>query len=755
MEIKYSEYQKDIFEFIEYGYGNAVISAVAGSGKSTTIIKALDFIKPNKKVLFLAFNNSIVEELRKKITRENTDIKTLHSLGLSILKFNYKNITLDENKYRNKLLEIIKENYIEYSDEKYISNILKLCNLGRYFLVRNVSELIKISNKYNIDIIDNELLLSLKLIQWGKESIGGDLNTIDYTDMIYLPNVLNVKIFKYDFIIIDEAQDLSISQMSLFMKCLKQGGRFIGVGDKKQCQPKGTKVLMSNGFYKNIEDLTKNEEIVSYDKENDVVIEKCNINNIVRNRYSGHVIVIETDSKKTKYTPEHICVVKFSNYTDNKYALYLMEKDGFFRTGIAPLCDANNEITCVSMARKEMADRLWILNIYDNSMDAYIEEQYYSIEHSIPRITFNNENINKDYIDSYYNRLDKKKLTNNSKYVLNIFNRDYYYPIWRKEDDVKIYKNKLFEINPYNIMKDVMEVLVFDDDLNKTYNKVSNIYEELYNDYVYSMEVDKYELYISDNILTHNCINAFAGSDIESFNKLKNTPNTIDLPLSISYRCPKNIVKFAQKIVPEIMFSENAVDGIIDFKSTINDLKDGDMVICRNTTPILKLYVELLNNNIKCYIKGSDIGLNLIDLIKYIETDDIKEMLLKLNEIVVRYINLNNSECDNIDEIYETQSYNDLIEKIECLKILSKGLKTKKELISKIYDIFVDENKEGICLSTIHKSKGLEADNVYVLNRHLTPSKFAKQGWELEQEENIEYVSYTRAKKKLGFIFIS
>ena len=49
----------------------------------------------------------------------------------------------------------------------------------------------------------------------------------------------------------------------------------------------------------------------------------------------------------------------------------------------------------------------------------------------------------------------------------------------------------------------------------------------------------------------------------------------------------------------------------------------------------------------------------------------------------------------------------------------------------------------------------MEADNVYILNKNLTPSKYAKQEWEIEQEQNLEYVSFTRAKKQLGFIYYS
>ena len=56
-----SKYQKTVYTYIQKGKGNAVIDAVAGSGKSTTIVNALKLIPTYKRVLFLAFNKSIVD----------------------------------------------------------------------------------------------------------------------------------------------------------------------------------------------------------------------------------------------------------------------------------------------------------------------------------------------------------------------------------------------------------------------------------------------------------------------------------------------------------------------------------------------------------------------------------------------------------------------------------------------------------------------------------------------------------------------
>ena len=71
---------------------------------------------------------------------------------------------------------------------------------------------------------------------------------------------------------------------------------------------------------------------------------------------------------------------------------------------------------------------------------------------------------------------------------------------------------------------------------------------------------------------------------------------------------------------------------------------------------------------------------------------------------------------------------------------------------NKINIIFSDNEKDGICLSTIHKAKGLEADNVFILCESLMPSKHARKKWEIESEQNLIYVAITRAKKTLNYI---
>ena len=89
---------------------------------------------------------------------------------------------------------------------------------------------------------------------------------------------------------------------------------------------------------------------------------------------------------------------------------------------------------------------------------------------------------------------------------------------------------------------------------------------------------------------------------------------------------------------------------------------------------------------------------------------------------------------------------------IKTLEELPKTIITKDNLNKFISDIFKDEGHDGIQLSTIHKAKGLEADNVYIICPSLIPSKLARTEAEIAEEKRLQYVMCTRPKESLNFV---
>jgi hypothetical protein len=114
----------------------------------------------------------------------------------------------------------------------YIYNIIKLSEYCRYYLAFSTREIKKIVNQYGLSLVRDEIAVCTEVLRWGAKN----LKTIDYTDMIWLTNHLNLttKKHQYDFIFIDEAQDTSIMQQKMVEKCFKRGTRFVTVGDDFQ-----------------------------------------------------------------------------------------------------------------------------------------------------------------------------------------------------------------------------------------------------------------------------------------------------------------------------------------------------------------------------------------------------------------------------------------------------------------------------------------------------------------------------------------
>lgn len=253
-------------------------------------------------------------------------------------------------------------------------------------------------------------------------------------------------------------------------------------------------------------------------------------------------------------------------------------------------------------------------------------------------------------------------------------------------------------------------------------------------------------------------INQFAGSSDEAFKYLCSYPHTTIFDLPITYRCAQKITSYANKIVPSLLCRKDADEGKIQQNVRMSYLKNGDMVLARTKAPLIKLYTRLLRRKVKCYIKGQEIGDNLLKVISSYNYKDLNTDLKKDGLFLRLYENLFNER----NKLMETHSLemNDatlssyimnLYDTINTLSILAENKTTKEQLIDHIKNIFGNEN-DGVCLSTIHKAKGLEANNVYILCHSAMPSKLAKTNWEIEQEKNLMYVAYTRAKHCLGFI---
>ena len=109
---------------------------------------------------------------------------------------------------------------------------------------------------------------------------------------------------------------------------------------------------------------------------------------------------------------------------------------------------------------------------------------------------------------------------------------------------------------------------------------------------------------------------------------------------------------------------------------------------------------------------------------------------------------------------YRRMNVEDLYEVLEELQNSAKGFDTYNDWFEHIENYTAElekiyrqqnQNPESVALATLHSSKGLEYDNVYIIdvNEGIMPYKKAVLDNEVEEERRMFYVGMTRAKKKL------
>lgn len=234
-------------------------------------------------------------------------------------------------------------------------------------------------------------------------------------------------------------------------------------------------------------------------------------------------------------------------------------------------------------------------------------------------------------------------------------------------------------------------------------------------------------------------------ADTSILESIKAQPSTKILPLPISYRCPKQVIKLAQSWVPDITCPDTAIEGEITDIS-LNELyklaKPGCFVLSRTNAPLIKICMALIRNNVKANIRGRDIGKQLGYLLKKSKKKQTPAFLKWLEEW-------------KIEELAKLKEKNinpeNLLDRVECLTTLCDECKTLEEVSKKIDELFNDiDEKNMVILSSVHRSKGLERENVFLL-KWTFRAWFDNMHWleKPNEEANIAYVGITRSKSKV------
>ncbi len=219
--------------------GNIKINAVAGSGKTTTIIEYARSRPHSSRILYLAFNKSVKLEATRKFSAlklYNVRVETAHSLAYKCIVFNngYK---VKPGAYKSyEIVEILGlkgkagEKLVEYVIANHINKLLTyFCN----------------SDKSKVNDLDyTEIISEPKAKQFVKIHLATikkqariflakmDRGEIDIIHDFYLKKYqLSRPKLNFDYILFDEAQDASPAMLDVF---LRQRAVKVIVGDTHQ-----------------------------------------------------------------------------------------------------------------------------------------------------------------------------------------------------------------------------------------------------------------------------------------------------------------------------------------------------------------------------------------------------------------------------------------------------------------------------------------------------------------------------------------
>lgn len=251
------------------------------------------------------------------------------------------------------------------------------------------------------------------------------------------------------------------------------------------------------------------------------------------------------------------------------------------------------------------------------------------------------------------------------------------------------------------------------------------------------------------------------------------------LPLSICYRCPTSHLTMARWVEPRIEARDGADvgtllrygdDGVLCCDAPhLHDLdcdclrgneealatepalyQPGDVIVSRAKAPLVKVAYWLLRRGVKAMILGRDIGQELhsylISHVKYGETVSVPVLIERIQKSTAKRVEAAVRADEDVDELTDRRDV--------LVAVLRQSGRVDKA-ITALNEIFGAERRlDAVCLSTIHKFKGGEADRVWWLDYHKPDleSPRLKHEWQRREAENLRFVASTRSRSFLGLI---
>lgn len=255
----------------------------------------------------------------------------------------------------------------------------------------------------------------------------------------------------------------------------------------------------------------------------------------------------------------------------------------------------------------------------------------------------------------------------------------------------------------------------------------------------------------------HQAIYGFTGTDNDSLEQIAQEFRCTRLPLTVTYRCPKAVVRVAHEWVSHIQAHETAPEGTVveyDYKDLLDHVQLGDAVLCRFNKYLVSLVFRLIRSGVAAKIEGRDIGHGLVKLAgRWSSIRTLTALEAKLAEYTEREV----AKAVAKDDERRVEEINDRHQTMLVLmaRAIEQGMTRVSELQAMIRGLFSDDlgnSSSFVTLCSEHRSKGMEWNRVHILGlREVQPVRCSRN-WQMDQETNLMYVAVTRAKETLFIV---
>lgn len=837
-KIIWSPYQKAIFNNIAEGTGHAIIEARAGSSKTTSIIESLKYVPKGKKVLLLAFNKIIQEELKSRVPSSITNVYTFHALGFKAIRQRFGNVELDDSK----VFKITKD-ITNTKDYDLISNLCDTIAFCKYGLLDLPKQIDYIIDNFDIDTCDLErndfIKLVIQILAKDKE----DTSVVDFNDMCWFSYVYNLNLGYFDYVFTDEcfpynqciSTDTGKEKIGILYKKFKKGYKVPLVLSYNDIENKFEYCKITNAWDRGIRNLievrcgkrlircTDNHKILTKNgwieagkiTPGTLIKTTSPINTKNLSQSEGHVQYALNDDqyqiilgsflgdgnvqklRDHKYRTKIIHGEKQKDYCEWKASMFSSQvsfiKENGFSKKPAYVFNTKSFVLENNLPKNKSTCPQWVLNDLDvRGLAIWIMDDGSIHNHSmnIWTCSFDKKSQNRMVkklqsfgiscrVASYFSKKKQKSFNFIMISVAGTFklielikpyiHKNIKYKIDNKEialEDCYHWNNK-FQPFGYTVVTSVLPTdkyeNVYDIEVEKNHNFIacssqaskSNSGLIVHN----CQDLNKSQLFMAKRacaatgrlIICRDELQQIYGwrmADNSIIDEIKNQPTTTTLPLPISYRCPKKVIELAQKWATDITCPEDAPEGEV-INISLNEMykkaTPGCFILSRTNAPLISVCMHFIRNNQKANIKGRDVGKQLSSLIKRSKKKNISGFLTWLESWKTREIKKLESKNLKTDSV---------LDRYECLINLCDECKSLSEVSNKIVELFNDtDEKNIIILSTVHRCKGRERENVFILRYTfkvwLDNCHFMEKPSECM---NIAYVAATRSKDKLYIV---